>query len=160
VTLLDFKAGFEDSARGAVTSLDWAIAIVDPTTAAMQMAVNLNEMVKQMKAGQPPATKHLDVALAELAKRIFREARVKGVVAVLNRITDEEMGNYIKEELKKSGLEPPIGTIHEKRSISASWLRGTALQAEESAKDVEHIVDALEAAERFTSASVRPSSAA
>ena len=31
VTLVDFKAGFEDSARGAITSLDWAIVVVDPT---------------------------------------------------------------------------------------------------------------------------------
>jgi len=33
VTLVDFKAGFEDTARGAITSLDWAIVIVDPTLA-------------------------------------------------------------------------------------------------------------------------------
>lgn len=159
LTLIDFKAGFEDSARGALTSLDWAIEIVDPTTAAMQMAVNLKEMVKQIKSGQPPATKHLDVALAELATRIFREALIKGVLVVLNRITDEEMESYMKEELKKNGLEP-IGAIHEERSITASWLRGTPLQADQSSKDTENIVDALEAAERFISASVHPSSAA
>ena len=73
LTLIDFKAGFEDSARGALTSLDWAIEIVDPTTAAMQMAVNLNEMVKQIKSGQPPATKHLDARLAELATSLFKD---------------------------------------------------------------------------------------
>jgi len=94
LTLIDFKAGFEDSARGVLTSLDWAIEIVDPTTAAMQMAVSLKDMVKQIRAGQPPATRHLDVALAELAKRIFKQARIRGVLVVLNRITDEEVESY------------------------------------------------------------------
>jgi CO dehydrogenase nickel-insertion accessory protein CooC1 len=159
LTVIDFMAGFEDSARGAVTSLDWVIAIVDPTTAAMQMAVNFTEMVKQIKAAEPPATKHLAVALAELAKRVFRETRIKGVLVVLNRITDEEMESYIKKELKKNGLEPPIGTVHEERSITASWLRGTELRPDESSKDAERIVDALEAAEILMSESIRSSAA-
>jgi len=159
LTLIDFKAGFEDSARGVLTSLDWAIEIVDPTTAAMQMAVNLKEMVKQIRAGQPPATRHLDAGLAELAKRIFKEARIKGVLVVLNRIPDEEVESYIKEKLKQSGLEP-IGTIHEDPSITTSWLRGTPLRADESSKGPEQIVNALEAAERSGSVSIHPSEAA
>lgn len=159
LTLIDFKAGFEDSARGVLTSLDWAIEVVDPTTAAMQMAVNLKEMANQIRAGQPPATRHLDVALAELAKKIFKQARIKGVLVVLNRVTDEEVESYMRVELKKNGLEP-IGTIHEEPSITASWLRGTPLRADESSKDAEQIVEALEAAERSTSVSVHPSEAA
>jgi CO dehydrogenase nickel-insertion accessory protein CooC1 len=159
LTLIDFKAGFEDSARGVLTSLDWAIEIVDPTTAAMQMAVSLKDMVKQIRAGQPPATRHLDVALAELAKRIFKQARIRGVLVVLNRITDEEVESYMKEELKKNGIEP-IGTIREEPSITASWLRGARLRADESSKDADQIVEALEAAERSTSVSIHPSAAA
>jgi CO dehydrogenase maturation factor len=159
LTLLDFKAGFEDSARGALTSLDWAIGIVDPTTAGMRMAVNLKEMVKQIKSGQPPATKHLDAVLAELATRIFREARIKDVLVVLNRVTDEEVESYMKEELKKNGIEP-IGTFHEDPSITTSWLRGTPLRADESSKDADQIVIALEAAERSGSVDISASEAA
>lgn len=159
LTLIDFKAGFEDSARGVLTSLDWAIEIVDPTTAAMQMAVNLKEMVKQIRAGQPPATRHLDVSLAELANRIFKQARIKGVLIVLNRITDEEVESYMKEELKKNGIEP-IGTIREEPSITAAWLRGTPLRADQSSKGVGQIVNALEAAERPASVGIHPSEAA
>lgn len=36
VTLIDFKAGFEDSARGVMTSLDWAMVVVDPTVASVE----------------------------------------------------------------------------------------------------------------------------
>jgi CO dehydrogenase nickel-insertion accessory protein CooC1 len=39
VTLVDFKAGFEDTARGVITGLDWAIVLVDPTVAAVEMAI-------------------------------------------------------------------------------------------------------------------------
>ena len=62
VTLVDFKAGFEDSARGNIVSLDWIIVVVDPTTAAVQMAINMKEMVDQLKAGGQPATAHLSRA--------------------------------------------------------------------------------------------------
>lgn len=159
LTLIDFKAGFEDSARGVLTGLDWAIEIVDPTTAAMQMAVHLNEMVKQIRAGQPPATRHLDMARAELAKKLFREAQIKGVLAVLNRIKDKEQESFMKDELKKYNLEP-VASVHEEPSITAAWLRGTTLRADESSTEVEQLVTALEAAERSASPSVQPSEAA
>jgi len=67
--------------------------------------------------------------------------------------------SYMKEELKKNGLEPS-GTIHEEPSITTSWLRGTALRADRSSKDAEQIVEALEAAERSTSITLHPSEAA
>ncbi len=60
VTLLDFKAGFEDLARGAVTSLDWAMVVVDPTMAAVEMAAHIQALVREVKAGGLPATRHLD----------------------------------------------------------------------------------------------------
>ena len=86
ITLVDFKAGFEDSARGAVTSLDWAVVVVDPTTAAIQMAASLKNMVDQIKAGGLPATKHLGTPeLVEWANRIFREATVKDVLVAYYR---------------------------------------------------------------------------
>ncbi|MCK4579535.1 MAG: hypothetical protein KAU50_12155 [Candidatus Marinimicrobia bacterium] len=54
VTLVDFKAGFKDSAWGVITSLDWAIVIVDPTSPAVELAAHMNRMVDQIKAGQLP----------------------------------------------------------------------------------------------------------
>jgi hypothetical protein len=68
-------------------------------------------------------------------------------------------GSYMKEELKKNGIEP-IGTIHEEPSITASWLRGAPLRADESSREAEQIVEALEAAERSTSVPAHPSAAA
>jgi CO dehydrogenase nickel-insertion accessory protein CooC1 len=41
VTLVDFKAGFEDTARGVITGLDWAIVLVDPTIAAVETGSQL-----------------------------------------------------------------------------------------------------------------------
>jgi CO dehydrogenase nickel-insertion accessory protein CooC1 len=65
----------------------------------------------------------------------------------------------MKQELRKNGLEP-IGTIREDPSISAAWLRGTPLRGDESLKDANQIVEALEAAECSTSVSIHPSAAA
>jgi CO dehydrogenase nickel-insertion accessory protein CooC1 len=146
VTLADFKAGFEDSARGAVTSLDWAIVVVDPTLAAIQMAANMKDLVDQIKAGRPPATQHLESPeLIEWANRIFGEATVQDVLVVLNRVGDEEMEAYLRTMLAEKGLEP-IGVIHEDPSISRSWLWGTPLEATNTQDDVERVVETLEAA--------------
>ena len=88
---MDFKAGLEDSARGAITSLDWAIVVVDPTSAAIQMAAEIKNTVDQIRAGKLPATEHLqDPALVDTANRVFREAAIEGVLFVLNKISDSE----------------------------------------------------------------------
>ncbi|MEA3336643.1 MAG: P-loop NTPase [Chloroflexota bacterium] len=147
VTLVDFKAGFEDSARGAVTGLDWALVVVDPTTAAIQMAANMRDMVNQIKAGGLPATKHLETPdLVEWANRIFREATIKGVLVILNRVRDEEMEGYMREKLAEQGIEA-IGVIHEDPAIAMSWLKGMPMEAANAKSDVERIVEKLERAE-------------
>jgi len=148
VTLIDFKAGFEDSARGAVTSLDWAIVIVDPTTAAMEMAVNMTDMVDQIKAGELPATRHLEnPELVEIANRLFTRAKVKGVLVVLNKIKDDAMENYITAQLAARRIKP-IGAIHEDPSIALSWLKGIPLDVAKTKRDTERIIKNLESAEK------------
>lgn len=148
VTLVDFKAGFEDSARGAVTSLDWAIVIVDPTTAAMEIAVNMTDMVNQIKAGELPATSHLESPeLVEIANRLFTQAKVKGVLVVLNKIKDKETESYITTKLAEQGIKP-IGIIHEDPSITMSWLKGISLNSVKTRGDSERIIEKLEAVEK------------
>jgi CO dehydrogenase maturation factor len=146
VTLLDFKAGFEDSARGVITGLDWAVVIVDPTSAAVRMAANMRDMVKQMKAGKMPATAHLrNPELVAMARRIFGEAMIKDVLFVLNKIEDQEMEIYLRRKLDEEGIEP-IGVIHRDPSISLSWLKGTPLDVTKTSQDIREIVEELEAA--------------
>jgi CO dehydrogenase nickel-insertion accessory protein CooC1 len=154
VTLVDFKAGFEDSARGAVTSLDWAIVVVDPTMAAIQMAANMRDLVDQIKAGRLPATQHLETPeLIEWANRIFREATVKDVLVVLNRIRDEEMEGHVRKKLAEKRLVP-IGTIRDDHSIAMSWLEGKSLELANVSEDTERIVTKLEAVATRSSTTV------
>lgn len=148
VTLIDFKAGFEDTARGVVTGLDWALCVVDPTCASVQMAVDLARTVEELKAGAPPATKHLETPeLVEIANRSYAHARIKGVLAALNKIDSEEAERILREKLAEGDVEP-IGTIHEDPSIHLSWLRGTPLRWAGRWDEARGIAKKLEAAER------------
>jgi len=147
VTLVDYKAGFEDSARGNIISLDWIIVVVDPTSAAIQMAINMRDMVVQLKAGRLPATAHLEHPdLVELVNQLYREARVKGVLFILNRVRDEETERYIRDKLAEHGIKP-IGTIHDDPSLSIAWLKGEPLTKTTNNHEVERIVEELEKAE-------------
>ncbi len=145
VVLVDFKAGFEDSARGALTSLDRAVVVVDPTVAAVQMAVHLSAMVAKIRAGVPPATQHLldRSDLVELAVRLFREARVRGVVAVLNRVADPTTEAYLRVGLADASV-PVAGCFGADHSIEAQWLRGRRVGSDGLAHDASALVRDLE----------------
>jgi len=130
VVLVDYKAGFEDSARGALISVDWALAVVDPTTAALQMAIHLDRMVEEIRAGRPPATGHLERPdIVELAVRLFREARVRGVRSVLNRVPDADTEAYVRGRLEKEGVQV-VGLFGEDQVIQRQWLRGERLRSD------------------------------
>jgi CO dehydrogenase nickel-insertion accessory protein CooC1 len=148
VTLVDFKAGFEDSARGNIISLDWILVVVDPTGAAVQMAVHMRDMVDQLRAGGRPATAHLQhPELVALANRLYREARVQGVQFILNRIRDQETERYLLARLAASGIAP-IGIIYADPALERAWLTGAPLDTARQAEEAQAIVRRLEAIER------------
>jgi CO dehydrogenase maturation factor len=147
VMLVDFKAGFEDTARGVVTSVDLAIVVVDPTSAGIQMAADMKAIVGRIRAGELPATQHLrSPILVEMANRLFREATIKDVLFVLNKVEDEEMEDYICHQLAREGIEP-IGAIHRNPSITTAWLMGTPIEGNEVSQEARRIAVALEKAE-------------
>jgi CO dehydrogenase nickel-insertion accessory protein CooC1 len=149
VTLVDFKAGLEDSARGNIVSLDWIIVVVDPSSAALQMAVNMRDMVDQIKAGALPAVAHLESpALVELAYQLYREARVKGVQFILNRVRDEEQAQYLRNTLAAQEIAP-IGVIGDDPSLSTAWLKGEGLPTAPTKAEMAKITAAIEKADEM-----------
>jgi CO dehydrogenase nickel-insertion accessory protein CooC1 len=147
VTLIDFKAGLEDSARGVVVSLDWVVVVVDPTNAGLQMAVDMRDMVNQIQSGALPATHHLaEPRLVEMAERLYRETRIGGVLFVLNKVGDEETQSYLRRRLEENGIDP-IGTVHRDASIAMAWLTGTSLEGTDAETEALLIAEKLEAAE-------------
>ena len=151
VMLVDFKAGFEDTARGAITNLDWAIVLVDPTIAAVEMAIHMRDMIHQIKNGKLPATRHLEsLDLVAMANKLFIEARIKGVMVLLNKIGNVETENYLRMKLAERGIEPG-GVIGEDPSISTSWLKGTSLEVHKSPGGLLGFIQKLEAAESLYS---------
>jgi CO dehydrogenase maturation factor len=144
VTLVDFKAGFEDSARGVITGLDWAVVVVDPTTASIQMAADMQHMVDQVKAGQLPATQHLESPdLVELANEIFLRASIKGVSLVLNRVANEQMQDYLCRQLKAHGLRTS-GVICADPAIALAWLNGSMLESNRAKQQAQVVIEELE----------------
>ncbi|MFO8035145.1 MAG: P-loop NTPase [Anaerolineales bacterium] len=146
VTLIDFKAGFEDTARGAVTGLDWVLMVIDPTSASLQMAVNMRDMVEKIKKDELPATAHLENAgMVALANKIFKEAKINDIFFVLNKIPDPEVESYLREKLKENDIEP-IAVVRQDPSIPMAWLKGKPIAKEKTLQDVEYILDKLEEA--------------
>jgi len=128
ILVVDHKAGFEDAARGTLTAVDWALVAVDPTTAAVQMARHLSDTVAAIRRGVPPATRHLDrPELADIAVRLFREARVRGVMVVLNRVGTRAGEAYLRAALERSGARP-IAVFGEEPAVAAQWLHGERLR--------------------------------
>lgn len=147
VLLIDFKAGFEDTARGAITSLDEAVVVVDPTQASLQMAVHMRDMVRAIQAGGLPATRHLDAPdLVAIANRLYREARIREAVFVLNKVTDEASESYMREVLAEAAIVP-LGVVYDDPSVARAWLRGEPIDGGEggAAADVAKFARALEA---------------
>ena len=143
VTLIDFKAGFEDSARGVVTSLDWAIVIIDPTTASVEIAANMRDMVQQIRDDTLPATAHLDNPdMVSLANKIFTDSKIEDVFFVLNKIPNAETENYLREKLLDKDITP-LGVIHEDPTISVAWLKGDPIKADVVMGEVQLFLEKL-----------------
>jgi CO dehydrogenase nickel-insertion accessory protein CooC1 len=144
VTLVDFKAGFEDSARGNIVSLDWIVVVIDPTTAAVEMAINMKEMVEQLKAGRLPAIAHLEYPkLIKIAYQMYRDANVKGVLFILNRVRDDLTEQFLRDKLAENGIKP-LGIIHDAPEISMAWLMGAPLFNTPAQREAELIVQSIE----------------
>ncbi|QDV20548.1 CobQ/CobB/MinD/ParA nucleotide binding domain protein [Gimesia panareensis] len=145
VTLVDFKAGFEDTARGVVTGLDLAIVIVDPTQASLALATNMQQMVENMHAGQLPATRHLESPdLVADANRLFQESSLSKVLFILNKITDEKTERFLRQRLSASNIQP-IGVIHHDPGFTEAWLTGTTIDDSKTRSDVDLMLQQLEA---------------
>ncbi len=152
VTLVDFKAGLEDSARGVITGLDWVVLVVDQTAASVQMAIDMKDMVEKLVDGVMPATRHLDnPALVQMANLIYANAKVEGVSYVLNKISGATKEQYLRDRLLEACISP-IGTIHDATAVSVGWLTGSKLNTESTREEVTTIAERLERAVRANQA--------
>lgn len=144
VTLIDFKAGFEDTARGVLTSLDSAIVVVDPTIASVELAADMKNMVEQIQADVLPATAHLEsIKLIAWANNLFVEAYIQDVWFVLNRIHSAEEEEYLRKKLGEKEIKP-VGAIYQAPSISISWLKGMPIRSDDALMETQNIVERAE----------------
>lgn len=155
VTLIDCKAGFEDSARGVLVGLDWVVVVVDPTRAAIRMAADVARAAEQLHSGLLPATCHLgDPRLVEVANELYHRARLRGVQTVLNRVPDDRTERIVRERLLEAAIDP-VAVIHENHAIRIAWLEGTVLRPVTGGREARSIVQCLEASEAACAATGR-----
>jgi CO dehydrogenase maturation factor len=144
VTIVDFKAGFEDAARGVITAMDWVIVVLDPTYASLEFAGHMRVMEEQLRIGTLPATKHLeDPTLVAAANRAFQHAALRGLVFILNKVLDGAMKGYLFDKLATKGIVPSAVLYHTP-SIAQSCLQGGALDPRPVKTEIDRIVSALE----------------
>ncbi len=144
VTLIDFKAGFEDSARGVLSRINLALVVVDPSIAAVEMAISMKRMINDIRDGAVPVTAHLDdVNLVTAANKVFSETTTKDVAAVLNRITTSSAEDLICDRLDDYGL-PVLGVVEQSQVISDAWMLGEPLDLLPQMDAMELIVARLE----------------
>lgn len=127
-----------------LTNLDWAIVVVDPTMASVEIAADMRAMINQIKADVLPATEHLEnLELIALANKIFVEAKIKEVFCVMNRISDVETEEYLREKLAQKGIEP-IASISDDPLIPAAWLKGMRIQVNNAKNEIQKVIEVLE----------------
>jgi CO dehydrogenase maturation factor len=144
VMLIDFKAGLEDSIRGVITGLDWVLVVVDPSVAAVGIALQIREMLSRLHEGWEPATAHLEQPeLIEVARRAYREACVRGWSVVINRVADKEIEVHLRSMLEQGDV-PVTGILRERKEIVRAWLKGESLQVPEALIEVDELASRLE----------------
>jgi CO dehydrogenase maturation factor len=144
VTVIDFKAGFEDTARGAFTGLDWLLVVVDPSTAAIQMAIHMQNLLQKVSQGVPPATAHLDDPdLIALATMLFRTSKVRGLLGVLNRVRDSEEETLLRAALDGKGIQL-VACLEENSQVRKAWLRGQPLPKGYAQKELDQVIATVE----------------
>ncbi|MBD3298932.1 MAG: P-loop NTPase [candidate division Zixibacteria bacterium] len=144
VTLIDFKAGFEDSARGVLSRIDLALVVVDPSIAAVEMALSMKRMINDIRDGAVPATAHLDdVNQVTTANKVFSETTTRDVAVVLNRIATSSAEDIICDRLDDYGV-PVLGVIEHSETISNAWMLGEPLDLLPQMDAMELVVARLE----------------
>lgn len=144
VTVIDFKAGFEDSARGALTRLDYVLVVVDPTTASVEIAGDMLHMIQQIKDGVLPATAHLENQdLVAVANTYYNEAAIREVFFILNQIPDAETKKLLVEKLSQKGIRT-IAAIEADSAIRSAWLEGGQVMVGDAGEELSKVIQALE----------------
>ena len=142
--LVDLKAGIEDTSRGVIIGMDDVIVVCDPSTAGLGVARSMTRLVDDLNRGAAPATSHIESdELADLCRQLFRDARLRRVETVLNKVPDDETETYMRQVLADAGIDP-LAALRETAGIRQAWLRGQPLPHDGLTPAVNEALDRLE----------------
>ena len=84
----------------------------------------MHHMVEEIRRGVPPATRHLESPEAvELMNSLFRNARIRGLSVVLNRVDSPDTEQYLHRALEEVGVDVDA-IVPADSAIAGAWLRG------------------------------------
>jgi CO dehydrogenase nickel-insertion accessory protein CooC1 len=150
--LVDLKAGIEDTSRGVITGMSDVIVVCDPSAAALGIAQAMKRVVEDLHRGAEPATAHIEsAAMAELARQLFRQSRLKRVEVILNNVPDPQTATYMTRKLARLDMEP-IAVLHESPALRQAWLRGEPLPCDGLSDALAGVVTRMEAGAAVTEA--------
>jgi CO dehydrogenase maturation factor len=116
IALVDTEAGVEHFGRGVETSIDAVVVVVEPSFESLQLAERVN-------------------ALAD-------GIGIQSIWAVINKVTSDEMGAKLKEELDRRGLEV-AGVVHYDPRIFEACLEGRPLNGSKAAEEVSVLMESI-----------------
>lgn len=129
VLLVDFKAGLEDTSRGALIGMDAIVVVCDPSAAAIQSALTLQRLFTAKQEGDQPATGHLETpGMADLMVRLYSQWHPRPFYLILNKVSDEATRAYIQTQLEAAGLDL-TAVVPQSNFILEAWLREKGLGA-------------------------------
>lgn len=154
-TLIDFKAGSEDPARGVVAGLDWVLVTVNPTASSVEFAADLKGMVERMRPGAARSTVHRGGVASAPARGPRPGIHVRAVLPILVDVPDMETERCLRDRLDAKNMRP-VGVIRSDPSITGAWLRGEPLHSSTAEEYAKAIVDRLHEEELRWPAHSRP----
>ena len=144
VTVVDFKAGLEDVARGVITSLGWVVVIMDPSYPGVRTTATLKMLLEGTRAANLAATRHLaSPRLDKLTQGVDEQARTQGALYVLNKVPDSDTEFFLWQRLLEAQINA-IASIPEDSDLRQAWLEDLPLHSVAAEAEADKIVQALE----------------
>ena len=116
VALVDMEAGIEHFGRGVETGVDSVLAVTEPSFDSLELTKKIHALASEVK--------------------------IKNIWAVLNKVTSDQIGWRLREELERYDI-PVIGSIGYDPEVLRAGLEGRPVRSNVAERDIGKVLDKL-----------------